>query len=964
MQRISLMLRLVAIALSCGFYADLWAQSKVLEFFPEKFTINDTLRITYDASQGNAALAGYDGDVYIHTGVIVGSPEDPSGWRYVQGNWGMDDPKVKMKRIGEDKYMLKFHIKTFYGMDIDENLLQIVCVFRNVKGDIVGKTALNTDFYYPELVVQKEGAMQYVSGADADFLGDLKKIDYARNGSVLLESTNGYHVRFDAYPKDILRVSYTLPGGTFREESEGVALLPNDIAKIAATESADKITLSWAEGKQVVITRKPMRFTFYHAGKPVLSDADGLFFDKKEKVLGVRFKQSPNEHFYGTGSRSLPLDRHGQRVYTYNTARYAYSMGEKVLNMSIPFVLSSAKYGILFDNPANGYMDFGRDEKDVWEYGTVEPKTLSYYVILGKDQLETVQRYTDLTGHQPLPPRWTMGFMQSRFGYKTEAETREITEKTLAAGYPLEAIFMDLYWFGDKERMGDFAWNSQQFPNPKQMFSDLAAKGVKIIPISESYFVKDTKYWEELDKQGYFAKGEDNKSTFIIKDFWAGSAGLLDVFNEDARRWFWQRYREQTNELNIHGWWCDSGEPENHPKKMTHTLGKTELVHNLYQNYWAKMLYENWRKEYPKQRPVNFSRSGYAGIQRYGVLPWSGDVSRNWDGLNAQPLVMLGAAVSGVSYMHSDAGGFTNGPKNPQLYQRWLQYAAFTPIMRAHGEGVPAEPIFQDDTTQAIVRKAIDLRYRLLPYNYSLAFENHLSGTPLARPMHLMYPDDEKVANTVEQYMWGDALMVLPILKPDVKNTMPYLPAGKWFDLHTDSLYEGSSKRIVPVQRDWLPVLVRGGSFVPMLPAGKTHSSQYTLDTLLIQHYPVATPDRHTSRLYFDDGTTPETYKNKQYHTEIYSSQWSSKGISLNVERTEYITVKTKHYLTLHGIIAPPRGITMGKAKFKLAPSFSGDCRKLEPNTYYWDAKTKQLHLYPANWKETILIAGKAMLAQ
>lgn len=963
MQRFLFSLRvLIALALSSVPCCWLFAQNKVLEFFPEKFTINDTLRITYDASQGNAVLAGYDGDVYIHTAVILGSPEDPSGWRYVQGNWGTDDPKVKMKRIGDDKYTLKFHIKTFYGIDIDETMLQIVCVFRNAKGDLVGKTALNTDFYYPELVVQKEGALQFVSGADADFLGNLKKIDYARNGSVLLESTNGYYIRFDAYPKDILRVSYTPPGGKFRDESEGVVLQPQDIAKIAVTEAADNITLTWAEGKQVIVKRNPLRFSFYQGGKLILTESDGLFMDKKEKILGVRFKQSTNEHFYGTGSRSLPLDRHGQRIYTYNTARYAYGLGEKVLNMSIPFMLSSAKYGILFDNPANGYMDFGRDEKGVWEYGTTEPQTLTYYLILGKDQLEIVQRYTDLTGHQPLPPRWTMGFMQSRFGYKTEQETREITEKTLAAGYPLEAIFMDLYWFGDKERMGDFAWNAKQFPNPKKMFSDLSAKGVKIIPISESYFVKDTKYWSEIEAKGFFAKDEGNKNTYIIKDFWAGSAGLFDVFNPAARDWFWQRYREQTSELDLHGWWCDSGEPENHPKRMTHTLGKTELVHNLYQNYWAKMLYENWATEYPKRRITNFSRSGYAGIQRYGVLPWSGDVSRNWDGLTAQPMVMLGAAVSGIAYMHSDAGGFTNGPKNPELYQRWLQFAAFTPLMRAHGEGIPSEPVFQDDTTQQVVRKAIDLRYQLLPYNYSLVYENHISGTPLARPMHLLFPDDEKLSSTTEQYMWGDALMVMPIMKAAQKKTMPYLPAGKWFDFYTDSVYEGSSKRIVPVFSDRLPILVRSGAFLPMLPSGKTHTSQYTLDTLMLHHYPTASANIHTGALYFDDGETPDTYRNKQFISEVYTSQWTTKGLTMNILRKGEEKA-TEYFITLHGVAAAPKAITAGKTKLKAAAA-PKDIRKLPADGYYWDAKTKQLHLHVTKWRDSLFVSGKGLLAQ
>ena len=608
-------------------------QNSPIEFYPPVFGVDDTLTISYDASQGNASLAGYDGDLYIHTGVITGTVEEPSGWRYVQGNWGTDDPKVKMKRSGDDRYYIRFQVRDFYGIEDDgDKLLQIVCVFRNAKGDLVGKTTDNKDFYYPEIQMKLEGALQDVSGKDAVFLGNLTRFEKARNGSVTLQTDNKYSVQLDFYPRDIVRVSYIPPGGSFRPESDAVVFPATELIHPDVKEEADRITLSWGTEKTAVILRNPVRISFYHKGVKVLADADGLFQDTAEHVIGARFAMQPGEHMFGTGSRALDPDRRGQRVYTYNTAKYAYSTGAKTLNMSIPYVLSSHKYGILFDNTANGYIDLGRDDKNTFEYATIDKRELSYYLIMGDNPGEITSSYADLTGHQPLPPLWAFGFIQSRFGYQTEAETRDIVGKTLDAGVPLEATLLDLYWFGDKSRMGDLSWEKKQWPTPEKMVADFSARGVKTILISESYFVKGTRYWKELDQKGYFAKTADGSSTFVIKDFWAGPAALLDVFNQDATDWFWQLYKKQL-QMGVAGWWCDSGEPENHPKKMSHQRGPTELVHNIYQTYWAKMLYDNYRKDFPDTRLFNLSRSGYAGIQRYGILPWSGDVSRGWEAL-------------------------------------------------------------------------------------------------------------------------------------------------------------------------------------------------------------------------------------------------------------------------------------------------------------------------------------------
>ncbi|MEO1451848.1 MAG: TIM-barrel domain-containing protein, partial [Bacteroidota bacterium] len=299
--------------------------------------------------------------------------------------------------------------------------------------------------------------------------------------------------------------------------------------------------------------------------------------------------------------------------------------------------------------------------------------------------------------------------------------------------------------------------------------------------------------------------------------FWAGSAGILDVTRPEAVQWMWPFYQKQLD-LGVAGFWCDSGEPENHPLGMRHALGTAEEVHNLYSNLWARDLYRSFRKRDSVNRWFNLIRSGYAGMQRYATFPWSGDVSRTWEAFRAQPMIMLGAGLSGIGYMHSDLGGFTGGPRDPELFQRWLQMGSFVPIMRVHGDatGFAPEPVFFDEKTQEIALKAINLRYQLLPYNYTLAWENHQTGAPLVRPMWFHFPEDSVCARLDDQYLWGENLLVAPIFKKGATSRKIYFPHGCWYDLYSGEKLIGNGWQEVEVTSEQIPVFVKGGSIIPI----------------------------------------------------------------------------------------------------------------------------------------------------
>jgi alpha-glucosidase (family GH31 glycosyl hydrolase) len=250
-------------------------------------------------------------------------------------------------------------------------------------------------------------------------------------------------------------------------------------------------------------------------------------------------------------------------------------------------------------------------------------------------------------------------------------------------------------------------------------------------------------------------------------------------------------------------------------------------------------------------------------MQRYAAFPWSGDVNRSWEGLKAQIPIMLGAGLSGIGYMHSDAGGFAQGEKDPELYTRWMQFASFSPIFRAHADPLQAapEPIFWPDSTQKIVKKFIKLRYNLLPYNYTLAAENHNSGRPLALPLNY-FDKNTDFYNINDEYLWGSDLLIAPILKKGQTSREVVFPEGKWMDFNTGNVYQ--KKAIVTAQLSELPVFAKSGSFIP-LATDMPNTEAYTSDTLHIKYFLANDTLIHQSKLFYDDGKDPLSIQNGKY---------------------------------------------------------------------------------------------------
>ncbi|MDQ2769222.1 MAG: hypothetical protein M3Y54_01815, partial [Bacteroidota bacterium] len=600
--------------------------------------------------------------------------------------------------------------------------------------------------------------------------------------------------------------------------------------------------------------------------------------------VGVRFRLAPGERLYGTGSRALPLDRRGYRLELYNQAHYASRNGEPNLNIALPTVLSSRGYMLFFDNHAPGYLDLGKTNKNVLEYGGEGLKSLSYFVITGRDQAEILDRYTTLTGRQPLPPRWALGLIQSRFGYKTATEMQQVADRMRRENFPLDALVLDLYWFGGTKKQGDLSWDPAGFPDPAGTMRRLNEQGVKTILISEPYVMRTSRNDSLVRTRGLVGTDAAGQP-FTVGSFWAGPASILDVFRPQARAWLWNNYR-RLHDQGAAGWWSDLGEPENHPAAMLHAWGPARQVHNAYGQVWAGVLRDNYAREFPDERVFNLARSGWAGMQRNGVFPWSGDINRSWSGYQAQVPVMLGLGQGGVGYMHSDAGGFCAGDIDPELYTRWLQMASLCPILRPHGEGVPPEPYFYPNPYKSAVREAVQLRYQILPYLYTLAWQNTTTGAPLVRSMDydaslneelrmkneelsvnnslLLIPHSSLSEASNSQYLLGPSLLVAPVLHPSQRRRNVVLPAGRWVDFYTGQTYAGGRTVGVPAPLAHAPLLVRAGAFLPMT-AYRPSTAQYRPDTLLVRYYPDPSSPESEFTLYDDDGHSAQALARREF---------------------------------------------------------------------------------------------------
>lgn len=712
-------------------------------------------------------------------------------------------------------------------------------------------------------VVSAQGSRTYIG---SEFFGDRLEI-----------ITGDGRYTITPYSENIIQTAFIPNGESYSTESHAVVMQPEKV-KAKFKNKKDKLTYKTA-GVEVVVEKSPFRISYYYDNKLLLSEKEGYI--KKDTTEAIRFNLSADEVLYGGGARALGMNRRGNRLQLYNRAHYGYGDRSELLNFTMPLVLSSKIYAVHFDNAPIGWLDLDSKKDNTLEYETLNGRKV-YQVIAAPDWYKLMESYTGLTGRQPMPPRWALGNFASRFGYHTEAEVRDVVKRFREEKIPLDAVVLDLYWFGAdiKGTMGNLEFLKDSFPNPEKMIADLKKSNVKTVLITEPFVLSTSSRWQEAVDKNILATDENGIP--YTYEFYFGNTGIIDLWKPNARKWFWDVYKRYID-MGVAGWWGDLGEPEVHPSYVQHAGGRmADEVHNIYGHEWAKLVYDGYRDDFPSQRPFILMRAGYSGSQRFGMIPWSGDVGRSWGGLQSQPEIALQMGIQGMGYMHSDLGGFAGDNIDDELYVRWLQYGVFQPVFRPHAqESVPAEAVFRKPEVKALAKEAIELRYRMLPYNYTLSFLNHTKGYPLMRPLFFTEPESKTAQTAGDEYLWGDDILVAPVAEQGVTQRKVYFPKGSnWY---RDGWYEGGTTQMVEAEGDAILYFYRGGSFVTQAGGDMQSTEEYDAKSLMV-HYTLDPAVKNSEGVFYhDDGKTPNAYEEGRYELIEYKSEIKGRELIITV---------------------------------------------------------------------------------
>ena len=735
------------------------------------------------------------------------------------------------------------------------------------------------------------------------------------NNTFKIDVSDGiYTIKF--YNEEIVETTFVPQDEQFEKESHAVILKPGSV-KTTPIDSLNFYNIA-TSGISVTIQKQPFNISYDYKGKKIISEKNG--YRKIDDLETIQFDLDKSEVLYGGGARALGMDRRGHRLRLYNKADYGYEERSKLLNYTMPLAISSKKYMIHFDNAPIGFLDLDSHQENTLAYETISGRK-TYQLVVGDNWYDLMDNYTKLTGKQPMPPRWALGNFSSRFGYRSEKETRRTIDLFKKYKIPVDAVILDIFWFGKdiKGHMGNFEFFKDSFPNPKKMIADFKDQNIKTVLITEPFVLTTSKKWQDAVDNGVLAL--DSLGQPYTYDFYFGNTGLIDIYKPRAKQWFWNIYKDLAKK-GVAGVWGDLGEPEVHPPDVIHETGTADEVHNIYGHDWARLVYEGYQHDFPNQRPFILMRAGYSGSQRFGLIPWSGDVSRSWGGLKPQPEIALQMGMQGLAYMHSDLGGFAGDTLDDELYSRWLQYGVFQPIFRPHAqEMVPSEPVFRSDSAKALAKKAIELRYRLLPYNYNLVYENNQKGTPLMRPIFFEEQENDSLQTYNETYLWGNDILVSPILESGKEQQKVYFPKGfNWYDFYTGEKHKGGIAKDIQLQKEHIPTFIRSGTFLPM--ARQLRSTEdYDGSKLIIHYYYDESIERKSEQvLYNDDGKTAKPFEDGAYELLKFKGILEDDvlKIKFEIQLGEVYKFREKEIdLVIHHLDKKPKNIQLNKKKLR-----------------------------------------------
>lgn len=758
------------------------------------------------------------------------------------------------------------------------------------------------------------------------FLGDVRSVQpvthgvvlRAARGSVLIESVAGVgarvRIRFGNAPTIAFPTPHSLATGD----------VPPTLGSARVRERGDTVIVDAANGVEVRALRHPLRLSVRDAaGRELLEESFGAATFNGRLVHYVR--DLPGTRYVALGEQPGPLAHNGTVVHFWNTDAYGYRPGDSPIYSSMPFYIAVARgvaHGVLYDDPFRGSMDLaGRLHGSIGYTADGGPDggELRFYVIPGPGIDSVVARATRLTGRMPLPPRWALGYQQSRYSYAPDSMLMNVATEFRRRDIPADVLYLDIgYMHGYR----DFTWDPVGFPHPTQLLDSLGRMGFKVVTIVDPGVKVDSAYAvyrEGLARHAFVTMPD---GTPALGTVWPGTAVFPDFSRAAVRAW-WGDAQAPLVHAGVRGIWNDMNEPSSFTGKTLSDLAQfgdegtpgTHLeYHNQYGTLMARAAFEGLRHLRPGARPFVVTRAGYTGVQRYSSM-WTGDNSSTWAHLRIAIPMVLSLGLTGEPFAGSDIGGFTGDP-SPELYARWLESAALLPFFRTHSANNTRrrEPWSYGAAYERANRATIRLRYRFLPVLYTAFYEHARDGAPPVRPVFWSDPADTTALGVSDEYLAGDHLLVAPVVDSAADTRRVYLPAGRWYRLGSDSAYEGGRWVTVPAPRPLdapgdttaltgLPLFARAGAVIPMqrvLP----YTDARRLDTLALHVWPGgATPV--TSTLYEDAGDGYGYARGEARVTTFTTRALGPGGVDIALARRGRYRGARVFAVTVHAVARP-----------------------------------------------------------
>lgn len=749
-------------------------------------------------------------------------------------------------------------------------------------------------------------------------IGTVQRVEKLQDGVEL--TAGSAKVRISAFRDGVIRVRLA-PQGFFPKDFSWAVLESPDPPSFTLDDGRTELHMT--VGRVAVIVKKsPLLITFTDStGNVLLADELSLPMAWNGSKVHAWKRMPPEEAYYGLGDKPGPMN-HRHRAYTmWNTDFFGWQESDDPLYKTIPFFMGLNKgtaYGVFFDNTYRSSFDFGKESPDYFSFGA-EGGELNYYFIAGPEPKKIVQQFTALVGRTPLPPLWSLGYQQSRYSYYPEARAREIVQTLREKKIPADAIYFDIDY---QDGNAPFTVNREYFPHFEKMIAGFLAQGMRTILITDLHIKKNPGHtyvpYDSGIKNDVFVKNHDG--SIYVGIVWPGDSVFPDFTLTRVRDWWGGLYKDFVS-MGVAGFWNDMNEPatfqtlsKTMPLDVVHRLddGTTldhRAIHNVFGMENARATHDGLLKLRPDERPFVLTRAAYAGTERYAAT-WTGDNSATWNHIGMSVPQIMSLGLSGYSLVGADVGGFAGSPP-ADLLTRWYELGVFYPLYRDHAAKGTAdhEPWASGPEHEAIRKRYIELRYRLLPYIYTETEEASRTGVPLMEPVFLEYPNAPLFGDD-HVFLFGRDLFVAPVVTEKVDAEEVHLPPGDWFDFWTAEKHSSTEHISLHPQLDELPFYARAGAILPMQPVVQS-TNEKPDGPLELRVYPGS--DCRGS-LYQDDGLT-FAYQKGNFLRVNFTCQLTTGSLTVtsSVEKNAYQPWWNSTELRIYGSSTEPKEVRIGE---------------------------------------------------